>query len=155
VPLSPRRARDPARLPRARRRRRSRARGAADRPRARGAQARRGGAHQRADRRPADDQPAHGRAPSREPDGQARRARPRAAHALRHPPRAGGAVSVLVWVLVGIALWHFTVLLPDRFHGGIIGAFLYAVGGAVLTGYALPEPGVPLDNPPGYKHVLR
>ena len=36
-------------------------------------------------------------------------------------------MSVLVWVLIGIALWHFTVLLPDRFHGGIIGAFLYAV----------------------------
>jgi hypothetical protein len=63
-------------------------------------------------------------------------------------------VSVLVWLLVGIALWHFTVLLPDRFHGGIIGAFLYAVGGAMLTGYALPEPGVPLENPPGYKHVV-
>jgi hypothetical protein len=50
-------------------------------------------------------------------------------------------VSVLVWVLIGIALWHFTVLLPDRFHGGIIGAFLYAVAGALLTGWALPEPG--------------
>jgi uncharacterized membrane protein len=44
-------------------------------------------------------------------------------------------VSVLVWVLVGIALWHFTVLVPDRFHGGIIGAFPYALGGALLTGY--------------------
>ena len=52
-------------------------------------------------------------------------------------------MSVLVWVLIGVALWHFTVLLPDRFHGGIIGAFLYAVGGAVLTGWALPEPGLP------------
>ena len=28
-------------------------------------------------------------------------------------------MSVLVWVLIGIAVWHFTVLLPDRFHGGI------------------------------------
>jgi hypothetical protein len=63
-------------------------------------------------------------------------------------------VSVLVWVLIGIALWHVTVLLPDRFHGGIIGAFLYAVGGALLTGYASPEPGVPLDNPPGYKQAM-
>ena len=65
---------------------------------------------------------------------------------------------MLVWVLVGVALWHFTVLLPDRlpdrFHGGIIGAFLYAVGGALLTGYALPEPGVPLDNPPGYRQAV-
>ena len=63
-------------------------------------------------------------------------------------------MSVLVWVLVGIALWHFTVLLPDRFHGGIIGAFLYAVGGAMLTGYALPQPGIPLENPPGYRTVV-
>jgi hypothetical protein len=63
-------------------------------------------------------------------------------------------VSVLVWVLVGIALWHFTVLLPDRFHGGIIGAFLYAVGGAVFSGWTLPEPGVPPDNPPGLKQAL-
>jgi hypothetical protein len=63
-------------------------------------------------------------------------------------------MSVLVWVLVGIALWHFTVLLPDRFHGGIIGAFLYAVAGALFTGWALPEPGVPPDNPPGIKQAL-
>ena len=63
-------------------------------------------------------------------------------------------MSVLVWVLVGLALWHFTVLVPDRFHGGIVGALLYAVGGAVLTGYVLPEPGVPIDNPPGYRQVV-
>jgi len=63
-------------------------------------------------------------------------------------------VSVLVWVLVGIALWHFTVLLPDRFHGGIIGAFLYALPGALFTGWALPEPGVPPDNPPGITQAL-
>jgi len=46
-------------------------------------------------------------------------------------------------------VWHFCVLVPDRFAGGIIGAFLAAVGGAILSGYALPSPGVPLDNPPG------
>ena len=63
-------------------------------------------------------------------------------------------MSVLVWALVGIALWHFTVLLPDRFHGGIIGAFLYALAGALLTGWALPEPGVPDANPPGYAQAV-
>ena len=61
---------------------------------------------------------------------------------------------MLVWVLVGVALWHFPVLLPDRFPGGISGAFLYAVAGAVATGWALPEPGVPPDNPPGLKQAL-
>ena len=63
-------------------------------------------------------------------------------------------MSIIVWALVGIALWHFTVLLPDRFHGGIIGAFLYALGGTVLGGWALPVPGVPAANPPGLEQAL-
>ena len=58
-------------------------------------------------------------------------------------------MSVLVWSMVGIALWHFTVLLPDNFAGGIIGAFLAALAGAVVSGYALPAPGIPSENPPG------
>jgi uncharacterized membrane protein YeaQ/YmgE (transglycosylase-associated protein family) len=58
-------------------------------------------------------------------------------------------VSILVWSMVGIALWHFTVLLPDRFAGGIIGAFLAALVGALVSGYALPVPGLPAENPPG------
>lgn len=60
-------------------------------------------------------------------------------------------MSILVWAMVGIAIWHFTVLLPDRFYGGIIGAFLAALGGALLAGYMLPAPGVPDANPPGCK----
>jgi uncharacterized membrane protein YeaQ/YmgE (transglycosylase-associated protein family) len=63
-------------------------------------------------------------------------------------------MSVLVWIMVGIAFWHFAVLVPDRFAGGIIGAFLAAVAGALVTGYALPAPGVPLENPPGVKEAL-
>jgi hypothetical protein len=63
-------------------------------------------------------------------------------------------MSVLVWSMVGIAVWHFTVLLPDRFWGGIIGAFLAALAGGVLTGYALPEPGIPAANPPGLSEAL-
>jgi ABC-type Fe3+ transport system permease subunit len=43
-------------------------------------------------------------------------------------------MAVLVWVTVGVALWHFTVLLPDRFWGGIVGALLGAVTGAMITG---------------------
>jgi hypothetical protein len=58
-------------------------------------------------------------------------------------------MSVLVWSMVGIALWHFTVLLPDNSAGGIIGAFLAALAGAVVSGYALPAPGIPSENPPG------
>jgi hypothetical protein len=43
-------------------------------------------------------------------------------------------MSILVWVMMGIALWHFTVFLPDRFWGGIVGAFLCAIAGAVIVG---------------------
>lgn len=56
--------------------------------------------------------------------------------------------------MVGIALWHFTVLLPDRFAGGIIGAFLAALVGALVSGYALPVPGLPTENPPGMAEAV-
>ena len=63
-------------------------------------------------------------------------------------------MSVLVWLMVGIAIWHFAVLVPDRFTGGIVGAFLAAVAGALITGYLLPSPGVPVHNPPGIEEGL-
>ena len=43
-------------------------------------------------------------------------------------------MAILVWVTLGIALWHFTVFLPDRFRGGIVGAFIAAVVGACVSG---------------------
>jgi hypothetical protein len=43
-------------------------------------------------------------------------------------------MAIIVWMTLGIALWHFTVFLPDRFRGGIIGAFLAAVIGACISG---------------------
>ncbi len=43
-------------------------------------------------------------------------------------------MSVIVWSCMGIALWHFTVFLPDRFWQGIVGAFLGAWFGAIGTG---------------------
>jgi len=43
-------------------------------------------------------------------------------------------MALLVWFTMGIALWHFTVFLPDRFWQGIVGAFLGSVIGAVLFG---------------------
>jgi hypothetical protein len=46
-------------------------------------------------------------------------------------------MALLGWVMMGIALWHFTVFLPDRFWGGIVGAFLGAVLGSVLIGLIL------------------
>ena len=43
-------------------------------------------------------------------------------------------MAALVWFTVGISLWHFTVLVPDRFWGGIVGALLGAIAGAMVTG---------------------
>lgn len=43
-------------------------------------------------------------------------------------------MALLVWFMMGIALWHFTVFLPDHFWQGIVGAFLGAVIGAVVFG---------------------
>jgi hypothetical protein len=41
---------------------------------------------------------------------------------------------MLAWVMMGLAIWHFTIFLPDRFWGGIVGACLGALVGAVLFG---------------------
>ena len=40
-------------------------------------------------------------------------------------------MSVIVWVMIGVALWHVAVLVPDRFYGGIVGALLAAIAGAL------------------------
>jgi thiol:disulfide interchange protein len=53
-------------------------------------------------------------------------------------------VALFGWIMMGIAIWHFTVFLPDRFWAGIVGAFLGAVAGAVLFalilhGFSLPS----------------
>jgi hypothetical protein len=63
-------------------------------------------------------------------------------------------VSVFVWAMVGVALWHFAILVPDKFFGGIIGAFLAALFGGLVTGFLLPTPGIPLENPPGIAEAL-
>lgn len=43
-------------------------------------------------------------------------------------------MAALVWFTTGVAIWHFTVFIPDRFWGGIVGALLGASAGAMLTG---------------------
>ena len=43
-------------------------------------------------------------------------------------------MGMLAWVMMGLALWHFTIWLPDRYWGGIVGAFIGALVGAVLFG---------------------
>ena len=63
-------------------------------------------------------------------------------------------MSVFVWMMMGIAIWHGCVLVPDRFYGGLIAAFAAAVAGAVASGYLLPVPGNPPHNPPGFAAAL-
>ena len=55
-------------------------------------------------------------------------------------------MAMVVWVMMGIAIWHFTVFVPDRFWGGIVGAFLVAIVGAGLFGFLVSGLSVPGRN---------
>jgi hypothetical protein len=55
-------------------------------------------------------------------------------------------MSMLVWVMMAIAIWHFTIWLPDRFWGGIVGAFLAAIVGSVIFGVVVSGFTVPGAN---------
>ena len=43
-------------------------------------------------------------------------------------------MAMFAWIMMGLAIWHFTIFLPDRFWGGIVGAFLGALIGSALFG---------------------
>jgi hypothetical protein len=61
-------------------------------------------------------------------------------------------MAMFAWVMMGLALWHFTIFLPDRFWGGIVGAFLGAIVGAVISGLVLNGFTIPGQND---THVLQ
>jgi uncharacterized membrane protein YeaQ/YmgE (transglycosylase-associated protein family) len=46
-------------------------------------------------------------------------------------------MSLFVWAMMGIALWHFTVFVPDKFWGGIVGAFVVSIIGACVVGFII------------------
>jgi thiol:disulfide interchange protein len=48
-------------------------------------------------------------------------------------------MALLVFFMMGLALWHFTVFVPDRFWQGIVGAFLGATFGSVIFGWIVQE----------------
>ena len=52
-------------------------------------------------------------------------------------------MGLLVWIMVGLALWHGTVWLPDNFYGGIVGAFCGALLGSVIFGIIINEGSIP------------
>jgi len=43
-------------------------------------------------------------------------------------------MGLLAWMIMGLALWHFTIWLPDRSWGGIVGSLIGALAGAALFG---------------------
>lgn len=55
-------------------------------------------------------------------------------------------MAMVVWVMMGIAIWHFAVFAPDRFYGGIVGAFLAAIAGAAIFGFLVSGLTVPGRN---------
>jgi hypothetical protein len=52
-------------------------------------------------------------------------------------------MGALVWVMTGIALWHFTVFLPDHFWSGIVGAFVGAIVGSFVFGLLINGLSIP------------
>ncbi len=60
-------------------------------------------------------------------------------------------MGLLGWVIMGLAIWHFTIWLPDRFWGGIVGALLGSLVGAVVLGFAIFSVKVSALRVPGEK----
>ncbi len=46
-------------------------------------------------------------------------------------------MGLLGWVIMGLAIWHFTIFLPDRFWGGIVGAFVGSLVGSIVFGFII------------------
>ena len=55
-------------------------------------------------------------------------------------------MGMLAWVMMGLAIWHFTIFLPDREWGGIVGAFVGALIGSILFGLIVNGFTVPGQN---------
>jgi len=60
-------------------------------------------------------------------------------------------MGMLGWVMMGLAIWHFTIFLPDRFWGGIVGAFAGALAGAIVIGLVIYGAKVGTLEIPGQK----
>ena len=52
-------------------------------------------------------------------------------------------MGALAWTMMGLALWHFTIFIPDHFWSGIVGAFLGSVFGAIIFGLIINGFSVP------------
>jgi hypothetical protein len=63
-------------------------------------------------------------------------------------------MSMLVWVMMALAVWHFTVFLPDHFWGGIVGGLLCAIAGAALVGFLISGLTIPGRNDTDFVQAL-
>ena len=63
-------------------------------------------------------------------------------------------MAALVWVMIGIALWHFSIFVPDRFWSGIVGAFVGAVIGSFVFGFVIHGLTVPGQNDTGVLNAI-
>ncbi len=55
-------------------------------------------------------------------------------------------MAAFAWVTMGLAVWHFAIFVPDRFWGGIVGAFLGAVFGSLMFGFVTSGLTIPGQN---------
>ncbi len=46
-------------------------------------------------------------------------------------------MGLLGWVMMGLAIWHYTIFMPNRFWGGIVGAFVGSLLGAIVVGFII------------------
>jgi hypothetical protein len=60
-------------------------------------------------------------------------------------------MALLGWVMMGLAIWHFTIFLPDRFWGGIVGAFVGSLVGAIIVALIIYSVKVSTIKIPGEK----
>ncbi len=60
-------------------------------------------------------------------------------------------MGMLGWVMMGLAIWHFTIWLPDRFWGGLVGAFLGSLAGSIVFGLIVYSIKVSAFQVPGEK----
>lgn len=60
-------------------------------------------------------------------------------------------MGMLGWVIMGLAIWHFTVWVPDRFWGGIVGAFVGSLVGSIVVGLIIYGVKVSALRVPGEK----
>ncbi len=63
-------------------------------------------------------------------------------------------MGVLAWVMMGLAIWHFTIFLPDRFCGGIVGALIGALIGSFIAGLLINGVSIPGESATHLKTAL-